>query len=387
MDELLFADGARRRAYMARIRALAPIGYWPLDDAAASIQARNLAQLSGNLVSNGDLEATADFDRWSVSQPDGTVTVEASVVHGGAKAAKLTCGASGNTYIDQTFCLTAGKTYTLTFWTQGDGTRGGGYDLYDVTNAAYIEGPRLASGVTGAAYQQVTKAFTVPATCKAVMLRFYCPAFNTAFCYVDDVAITDVVPSASALNTTFGGAGIGDGRTAAALAGSGAVDVYSAALAAAFSGDEGTVSAWWAVDAAATWSDAAQRVAVEILGNAGSGGFHFAKTATAGVFQATRVVTGGTVSCNWEGLSGTAWHHTVMAWSKGEALIHGSLDGGVWADQAYPGDWSGVPIVSSTCIGAYNNTGVTQGFKGAVAHVAVWDRCLGASVRKALARK
>ena len=121
---------------------------------------------------------------WSEEVADGAIANETTIVHEGTDAAKLTAGPSLNTRVYQDFAVTAGKKHRLRFWTQGDGTYGGRYYLYDLTNSDYIQA-LVATGVTETAWAILMKEWTAPTGCNAVRFQMRCPGTNTGVCYFD----------------------------------------------------------------------------------------------------------------------------------------------------------------------------------------------------------
>lgn len=95
--------------------------------------------------------------------------------------------------------VTAGSAMSLTFWARGDATVAGQYLVYDVTNGADIVAA-TTTGVTAATYAQVTKAFTVPAGCVSLYLKFMGPVAS-GVSYVDDVALAYTTTHAPCANT------------------------------------------------------------------------------------------------------------------------------------------------------------------------------------------
>ena len=158
----------------------------------------DISAIASNLVSNGGFETAggggADiWAGWSEFVTDGALANEAVVIHTGADACKITAGAGGSTYIQDTITVVPGETYRLRFWSQGDGTHDGRYRVYDVTNAGNII-DYTATGVTGAAYAMVDASFTAPGGCVEILVRFYSNATDTHFAYFDTVSLrrTDI---------------------------------------------------------------------------------------------------------------------------------------------------------------------------------------------------
>ena len=119
----------------------------------------------------------------------GTISQETSSVPTGyTTAAKLVRGtADGSVY--QNSIVESSTTYDVTFWTRGDGTYGGRYLFYDVTNSASI-GSNTATGVTGTTWTQVTTTVTTPATCKSLRIYFYNPSTNGGTAYFTGLVVS-----------------------------------------------------------------------------------------------------------------------------------------------------------------------------------------------------
>ena len=136
------------------------------------------------------------FGSWTETPGNGAIASEATLVNAGSKAAKLTAGASSNTTVHQDVTVTAGATYTLKFYTRGDGTNGGKYSLYDVSNSANIVAV-TNTGVTGTTYTLVNVPFTAPGGCTTVRVTLGCPVAESGIAYYDDVSVTPT-PATSA---------------------------------------------------------------------------------------------------------------------------------------------------------------------------------------------
>lgn len=141
--------------------------------------------LVGNLDPvNGDFEAS-DWAGWAKA---GTYAIETASVHGGAKAAKITYAAGGS-YIYQDFFIKAGAVCTLKFWTRGDGTNQGQYQVYRVNSTAADIVAKKTTGVTSTTWTEVTETFTAPAGCYQVRVYFHQPV-AAGDAYFDDVTLT-----------------------------------------------------------------------------------------------------------------------------------------------------------------------------------------------------
>lgn len=152
---------------------------------------RRLYLPSLNLLSNPGFETAGVGDpdfwaNWVESVGDGTLANETILVHEGSDACKITDGGSSNTWLSNTFTVVASKSHRLRFWTMGDGTNAGRYELYDVSNSGYIGVAKITTGITAAAYAMFLREFTTPVGCTQVFLRFWCTGVNGGVCYFDN---------------------------------------------------------------------------------------------------------------------------------------------------------------------------------------------------------
>ena len=129
------------------------------------------------------------FQYWTETAGDGAIADEGVVVNAGSHACKMTSGVTSNTCVAQLQGVATYGAYTLSFYARGDGTHAGRYSVYDSDNAAYIIAV-TSTGVTAAAYNQVTATFTVPAGCDRVTVTLWCCASNGDNTYFDDVSLT-----------------------------------------------------------------------------------------------------------------------------------------------------------------------------------------------------
>ncbi len=274
MRKLMMMGGPR---YWQRIKNMYPANllYWPLSD----LSGRVCDEITGKTVSldvvdNGGFETAgaggADvFGSWSETVGDGAIADEGVIVHGGSHAATLTAGASANTTIraknagsasaGQNINTIPGVTYTVTFWTRGDGVNAGRYSIYDYGSSAWIR-TLITTGVTGAVYTQVSFTFTAGPNCTDIGLSLWCPGANGGIAYFDDVSVTCAEPLDaiySTLGTTLGQSGIGDGKTSVAVTGGDSgIRLGSKAFNSLWNGNVGSSIAWAKVDGAARWLDA-----------------------------------------------------------------------------------------------------------------------------------
>jgi hypothetical protein len=148
------------------------------------------------LILNGDLESftgTVDdgsddtFTSWTRQGTGLGDLVEATATAWqGGYAAKLTRGNNGCN-INQTFTVASDKRYKLVFWSRGDGSVAGLYNLYDATNSAYIL-TNTSTGNTTTTYDQVAYSFAAPSGCVSLKVTFSSPGSNGS-AYYDSISV------------------------------------------------------------------------------------------------------------------------------------------------------------------------------------------------------
>ncbi len=358
-DNFFFLDERRECEYRQKLLGLfgsSLIGYWPMNEASGTVAADYAPAV--NLMTNGGFETAgaggADiWGTWSETAGNGALADEAVLVHGGSHAAKLTAGAAANTEVTNTIAVVPGKDYSLNFWTEGDGTNGGRYAVYDVTNAAYIVAV-TATGITGAAYAQINRGFTTPASCVSIRIELWCPTANGGIAYFDDVQLIGQ-KHGTYVGVTLGQLGIGDGLTCPLFDGVNDYMQPPAGFRAAFNPQEGTLCLWLKNNIA--WADATIRglFRISIDGNnlvqidkGGSNIIDF------------YYIAGGVTNLVQRATTETAWSHVSLTWST-SALPTGEMKayfGGlqVGATQTGLGVWAGVPIAFYTNIGTITDT-------------------------------
>lgn len=169
-----------------------------------------------------------------------------------------------------------------------------------------------------------------------------------------------------------------DGRRAALFDGSTSYgNVYSAGLAGAFNGGEGTVALWVRVSGAGVWTDATQRWMIGISVNANNRVLINKQVADRQILYF--YAAGGTSkSVALNNVTTTGWLHIALTWSKsGDALkayVNGAQTG---ATQTGLGTWAGALSATSTVLGAASTVPATV-WSGLEQHVAIWDTPLSA---------
>lgn len=255
------------RTYFQKLIGSSPTCLWTFGDAAKPVLASSVENTvaSEELFANTGFEIDGstfgrNFGAWQERVGTGTITDELVIVHSGGHALKFTRGADNNTWVYQDVKVTPGDTLSLTMWARGDGVVGGRYAIYDLTNAAWIQG-FTATGVTGVVYTQVAApAATVPATCGIVRVYLSCPT-AAGSCYFDDVGLAGygcLDGAYSGAGVTVGHPGIGDGNTSAYFTGAVTASmVGSNRFTAVWNGNCGSAIAWGKMSAA-QWADVAE---------------------------------------------------------------------------------------------------------------------------------
>ncbi len=137
-----------------------------------------LASGASVVLSNGGFETAggggADvFANWTEYDAS-YVFDETVIVYAGSHACRLqgSVGTSGEVRSDA-ITVESGKNARLQFYCRGDGSVGGYYSIWDVTNSGYIVSPTATT--TGATYIVHTEDFAVPSNCTQIQIRFLGP--------------------------------------------------------------------------------------------------------------------------------------------------------------------------------------------------------------------
>ncbi len=182
-------------------------------------------------------------------------------------------------------------------------------------------------------------------------------------------------------NVTFGLSGAGDGRTAASFNGSNSkVNIFSSALASAFDGARGTLSAWAKVSGSGIWTDGTIRYITFLIAD-GNNNVYLARTSTNNVVRGEHAGSSAFVGVNVPTTT-TDWFHLAVTWNKTNNAVkvyfNGSQSG---ATQAGVGTFSG--SLTAANIGA--TAAPANSWSGLIAHVALWASELDSSQISALA--
>lgn len=178
----------------------------------------------------------------------------------------------------------------------------------------------------------------------------------------------------SSTGVTLAQDGIGDGRTSAKFNGTtGYVNMYTAGLASAFNGAEGTVSGWFKVSAA-EWTDGAARVVARLAASS-SNQILIIKSSVNGRFEYTYTAGGTQKQYRKESTSNTTWCSFALTWSKSNNRVRCYFNGAqVGSTLTGLGTWVGALDPATANIGATSSSSVSNCWKGNLAHVVILDR-------------
>ncbi len=180
------------------------------------------------------------------------------------------------------------------------------------------------------------------------------------------------------VGVTLGQPGIGDGRTAAGYDGATSYgNIYSASLAGAWNGAEGSIVIWgqWTENV-----DGANRFLANLFTNTNN---RLVIDRTAATTLRWRYIAGGTTKTINITINDTNWHAIAVTWNKAADRAIGYYDGGQsGTTQTGLGTWVGA--LTTALIGASTIT-PTFVWKGRSAHVALFNRALSAAEIASLA--
>jgi len=181
--------------------------------------------------------------------------------------------------------------------------------------------------------------------------------------------------------------GIGDGRTCPYFDGvNDYVNIYSASLAAAFNGAEGTFLCWIKAVSAADWAAATVGAMTRIAADAASNGI--------------RILNGAANDIEWKYIAGGItvqviaaatvnkmdWQCLSMTWSKAIDQFRVYARGiQIGTTQTGLGVWTGTPTATRMIVGA-NTVDPALPLHGNLAHVALWRSALSSQENESLGR-
>ena len=304
------------------------------------------------LLTNGGFETAgagepADaFGTWTENVGDGAVarTTAAGEFYAGSAAAKVTAGAAKNTNLAHYSVAAVPWTqYAATFWSRGDGTNQGRHYPYDTTGAAVI-GSIRNTGIAGTTYGLVNDLWQAPGGC--VDMRYYLRCTDAAggIAYFDDASLVAAAPN-----------GPIPGLTAPYYDGvNDYCNIYSAALAAAFNGAEGTLLTWARVSGAGVWTDGATRYIARLRAD-DSNEITIRKAIGADTFYFS-YIAGNTFEELAMTQSATGWLCAALTWSKSQELVQYAVNGVIVGTDVNLGVWSGNLAPTTAVLGAGNTS-------------------------------
>lgn len=184
-------------------------------------------------------------------------------------------------------------------------------------------------------------------------------------------------------NVLLGQTGIGDTSTAPSYNGTNShTDLYSASLAAAFNGQEGSTGAWIQMDAS-IWTTSTARRIVTFQSDT-SNRVILQKTASntlSWTYQAGNVTEAFTRT-----VATSEWVHIGLTWSKTANQAKMYFNGALVNTATNLGTYAAVPLdAARTLIGSSAPLSTAAVWLGKIAHVPLWDVALTADEMRLLA--
>lgn len=178
------------------------------------------------------------------------------------------------------------------------------------------------------------------------------------------------------VSVTLGQPGIGDGRTCPLFDGiNGYVNIWSAGLASAFNGAEGTLAIWCKVYNAGVWTDASYRC-LAVLRSDGNNQVRLFKQNTDNDLYAAWIAGGGWYGRTVASGGPAGWFHFAITWDKAGDLVRVYFNGTqIGTDQTGLGTYAGA--MTDAFIGEYAASDSL--WNGYLAHAAIWTTPLSAA--------
>lgn len=177
----------------------------------------------------------------------------------------------------------------------------------------------------------------------------------------------------------LGQPGIGDGRTCPLYDGvNDLTNLYSAGLAGAFNGQEGTFAVWAKVRNIGVWTDGAYRTILNLKIDGNNQLEIYKEIASARISYFMRA-GGVTLTPFVTGMSSIAFLHLALTWSKSANQVKAYLNGAqVDTTKTGLGTWAGALPPTGCYLGAETGGPATP-WNGYLAHSAFWDTPLSAA--------
>lgn len=170
---------------------------------------------------------------------------------------------------------------------------------------------------------------------------------------------------------TLGQPGVGDGDTCPRFNGASYVNVYSAALASAFSGTVGTLMIWGKTFNAAIWTDGAERSAANFAKADHSNRIRIQKHSNVNQLR-SRYIAGGAAEVRITQDAGptTAWMQMVMTWNVPVTTLDFYVTNMTPGTNVIGAGWGGVN--ATNCVIGASSTAPVEGWNGWLARGALW---------------
>jgi hypothetical protein len=185
-----------------------------------------------DLITNGGFETVTgtdddgtqdDFGTWDEAGCVATSKLEATTLNkkGGTRSLMITTGSDSScAIIANNIPWIASKSYTLTFWTRGDGTNSGRYFIYDNAASKYLQADGISwgssyffdTGVTGTDWTLISRTILAPSVTTTFNLRLISDGTVGAVVYFDDVS---VLPTSGLLSIANGKLTFAGGKASA----------------------------------------------------------------------------------------------------------------------------------------------------------------------------
>jgi hypothetical protein len=129
------------------------------------------------------------FSDWTEVANLGTIVQDNTIYHNGLYSCKLTSAATAPEVQQNVLGGVAeGITYTIIFWTRGDGTNAGRYAIYDVTHSSYIT-VATSTNIIATTWTRLAVAFTAPTGTTIARIDFLGPVANGGIAWFDDIYV------------------------------------------------------------------------------------------------------------------------------------------------------------------------------------------------------
>lgn len=168
------------------------------------------------------------------------------------------------------------------------------------------------------------------------------------------------------------GPGIGDGYTAPYFSGNDHVAIHTAALQAAFDGDEGSAMIWARVGNSGVWIDSTIRIALNLWAD-DNNQVQLSKTSNDHELWFRYIAGAVSEDMRELNINTMQWYHHAITWSASNDRAIAYRDGRMIVTNTGLGVWAGALNAFATFIGALTAANANP-WIGWLAHCAVWDR-------------